>query len=189
MIVTPPTYVKRDGIQYRVDGVSGNYVFLWSQHNKGFVLDVSLGTLVAKNYHPVTLAMATLSPKSVIEGILGPGTCETPWDYHTAFWTSDKLKILKGYSTNLSKLLVVDCPDSVLPLRCIPIVEAMLMRVPAKELHQGIKSLYSIDIPKVTVNYLSGGYMMSLTLEELLTKARDQGHFHLDVVEVDRERV
>jgi len=181
LIVTPPTYVKRDGIQYRVDGVLDNTIFLWSQHSRGFVLDSSLGTMISQNYHPVTLAIHTPRPQKVVEGILGGGNYRYRTDFHTSMSAQSNLNLLKNYSTNLSKLANVDEPSSVLRVRCLPVVEAIISRIPAKELYQGVKSLYGIEIPKVTVNYLSGGYQMPWTLEELLRKVQEQGRIHLDV--------
>jgi len=169
MLVTPPTYVKKDGVQYRVDGVSKNFVFIWSQHNKGFVFDVSTGSLIANDYHPVTLASRTYRSKDVLEGILGQGSTLHPHEFSDAGQMStDTLRKLRGFSMRLSKLTNLDVPCSVLKLHLLPVVEALLNGVPAKELNQGIKSLYDFDVPKIVVNYLNGGYQMPFTLERLL---------------------
>jgi len=169
MLVTPPTYVKKDGVQYRVDGVSGNYVFMWSQHNKGFVFDVSTGSLISQDYHPVTLASRTFKSKKVLEGILGAGATDYPHEFSGAEgMTMDTVRKLKSFSMNLSKLTHLSVPCSVLGVQFLPIVQALLSGVPAKELVQGIKSLYDYDVPKIVVNYLSGRYQMPFKLERLL---------------------
>lgn len=172
MLVTPPTYVRRDGVQYRVDGVAKDFVFMWSQHNQGFVVDIRGGSLMAKNYHPVTLASFTFRSKEVLEGILGEGKVQYPHQYNGADDMSmDTVRFLKTNSTRLSKLIDMDVPCSIARYSLMPIVDAVLRKVSAKEFMQGIKSLYGLEIPKVTVNYLSGGYLMPFTLEKLLRLA------------------
>jgi hypothetical protein len=169
MLVAPPTFVKRDGVQYRIDGVSGNFVFLWSQHNSGFVVDVRGGSLIAKNYHPVTLASFTFRSKEVLEGMLGKGHPQYPHQFTGAeHHDMETVRLIKTGSTRLGKLLELDVPCSAIPYGYMPIIDAMLRKVPAKEFSQGIKSLYDFEIPKVVVNYLSGGYIMPYPLEGLL---------------------
>lgn len=178
MMVVPPTYVKRDGVQYRVDGVHHNCVFMFSQHQKCFVLDARLGTMFAKSYHPITLATFTKDPKLVINGVLGTDACADRYDFCAYELLSvEALKKAKTYSTNLSKLLNLDIPRSVLNLSLIPILGALVERISAKELHQGVKTLLGVDIPKVTVNYLSGGYLIEggVTVENLLYMVRNDG--------------
>jgi len=182
MIVTPPTYVKRDGVQYRIDGVEDNFVFLWSQHGKGFVLSVDLGSLIQKNYHPVSLAMATLRPLSVINGVLKTTSFDCAVNLMADEIDTRDMLVLDSYSRKLGNLLGLDVPCSVASWKQLPIVEAIVTRVPAKELYQGVKLLYGIEIPKVTVNYLGGGYLMSITLEELLSQVQEEGALRLDLV-------
>lgn len=172
MLVTPPTYVKRDGVQYRIDGVAENFVFMWSQHNQGFVVDIRGGSLMAKNYHPVTLASFTYESKQVLEGILGKDRVAYPHQYTGADDMSmDTVRFLKTNSTRLGKLIDMNLPRSVVHYSYMPIVDAILRKVPAKEFMQGKKSLYDLEIPKVVVNYLSDGYLMPMTLERLLRLA------------------
>lgn len=183
MLVVPPTYVKRDGIQYRIDGVSGNFVFMHSQHGKNFVMNIGTGSLLLKNYHPITLATVADMPIEVIEGVLDDFVgFEGMKGFTSKYFTLESMKVANQYLVNLSRLLDLSC-RGVLSVHLIPIVEAMVRGVPARELHQGIKSLYSVDIPKVVVNYLSGGYQMELTLEELLRMVREEGSFNLVVDE------
>jgi len=185
MMVTPPTYIKRDGIQYRVDGVHENKVFLWSQFDKSFVLDVSLGTLIQQAYHPSNLVQYTLQSWKVCYGIFGE---EWSTADHGMSWREGDVRALrmaKEYVLRLSRLVTLHIPCSVVSITLLPIIEAVIVRVPAKEFHQGIKSLYGVDIPKVQVNYLSKGYQMECSLEELVCKVRDEGQLCIQTTETD----
>jgi len=173
MIVCPPMYVKRDGVQYRVDGIQMNKIYLRSQHQKDFTVDVSLGNLVQQDYHPITLAQWTDSPYSVIGGVLGIEPNEVP-TFRPDEVNLKECQMAGIYEINLHKLSKINLPSAVLGSLYLPIVEAVLTRVPAKELFQGIKTLFGYEIPKVQVNYLSSGYMMNVPFERLLYRVMER---------------
>jgi hypothetical protein len=164
-------YVKRDGVQYRVDGVMLNQVFMHSQHDKSFALDVSTGTLVSQKYHPITLARYTLESNRVIKGILK--THLNNEDFESSWLQLENLKLVQAYEVSLHMLAGLKVPSSVVPMLYLPIIEAFIVRVPAKELYQGIKTMYDFEAPKMQVNYLSQGYLMEGTLQELLWRVME----------------
>jgi len=152
MLLVPPTMVRRDGNQLRVDAVHENSVFCTDTRAKaGFLLDLGAGVLQEVAYHPLNLVTQTESPDEVL-GSLAPR-------YHGVSRNSIQFpRFLDEYEDNLWKLSILDVPNSVITDECIPVVVAFMLRTNPKEIHQGLKTAYGLTPPKMIMNYLTQGY-------------------------------
>jgi len=166
MILTSPTFVKRNGERFRVDGIHANCVFMQNYHMKGVMLDLSTGVLQSLDYHPFTLLRHTYCPRTVckhlgISAEIGPGSLEF-------------IKTLRKYEGKLQEL--ASCGDglNVLYPSVFPVLEALITGVSAKEIYQGTKTAFDYEVPKLIVNYLSGGYQTEILIEVILRQVCDQ---------------
>jgi len=152
MMLIPPTFVKRDGRQLRMDAVHRNTVYLCDTQLGSRFLDVTTGSVFKLNYHPYTLVYKTRNPKLVLkklglnEGLSG-GIVNLQY-----------VREAKKYLSKLLTLSAVDLPSCIVPNNVIQLVEAFVRGVSTKELFQGAKTALNIQLPKMVQNYLNGGY-------------------------------
>lgn len=166
MMVTPPFVVKRDGTLYRIDGISNDTLFMTCLRKKGYVLDVTTGLLICQNYHPARLLTSTCLPeqeKSRLLPVVGSSL-------RGHLDLSDALRV---YESKLEELNKIDFPKAIVPSRFLPILGGFVKGVDGVKMFQGIKTAFGFEIPKVTVNYLTGGYHMQYSLEELVLRVMD----------------
>lgn len=154
MMLTPPTYVKRDGRQLRMDAVHRNGVFLTDNQYGGLILDITTGSVLQLNYHPIDLVRRTRSPATVFRSM---GMID--FDELSAKVTLRMAELGRQYVTSLHKLSGVSEPCAVVPPKFIQLIEAFVKGVPTKELYQGAKTAFGLELPKMTKNYLNGGYL------------------------------
>jgi len=152
MMLIPPTYVKRDGQQLRMDGVHHNWVFMLDTRSNGYVLNVREGSLLKLQYHPIDLAFKTRQPKLVWEGMC------VKLEKRRYLVNLEFVRESRNYVENLDLLGALRIPQAIVPTSYIQIVEAFVRKVPAKELYQGVKTVFNIELPKMIQSYLNGGY-------------------------------
>lgn len=161
MLLLPGTYVKRDNVVFKVHGLDGDFVYLTNHHLKTCRLDLRLGMLRPFNYVPYELAEKTGQLEALIS-IMFPDQEEgmrsvfVQSDYERADHQFDKCWKLECYLNDFYQ----------------PILLGMIRNIDAKELHQGVKSVYGFEIPKMMVCYLTNGYHFDGTVECLIRDIR-----------------